>query len=198
MNKQPEVTERTRQKFVDAFWTLAEKKPVSKIAVSELTRLAGYNRCTFYEYFLDTDDLLNYIEEKLLEDVKQTVLRELNADNSPEHLFQTLFTAMNEKIYLLAGPNGDSGFFMRFRAQIRPLIAGNLLISEDTPHFDYLTCYVNTATFALLQHWNEKGRDISAEEVSSMIQNLVLNGIKSYKMSSLAESDAAVGASPSN
>ncbi len=191
MNKQPEVTERTRQKFVDAFWTLAEKKPISKIAVSELTRLAGYNRCTFYEYFLDTDDLLSYIEDKLLEDVRQIMLKELEEDNSPGHLFHTIFTAMNEKIYLLAGPNGDSGFFLKLRAQMRPLIADNLLISESTPHFDYVTCFVNSAAFGLLQHWNDKGRDISAEEISTLVQKLVVGGLMSCRVPSMTEDRTA-------
>ena len=191
MNKQPEVTERTRQKFVDAFWTLAEKKPISKIAVSELTRIAGYNRCTFYEYFLDTDDLLEYIEDRLLEDVKQIVRKEHEEDNSPEHLFRTIFTAINEKIYLLAGPNGDSGFIMKLRKELRPLIAGNLLISDDMPNYDYLTCFVNSATLGLLQHWNDKGRDISAEEISTMVQKLVLGGLMSCKVASITEDRTA-------
>ncbi|MCD7750028.1 MAG: TetR/AcrR family transcriptional regulator [Oscillospiraceae bacterium] len=57
MKKQPEVTERTRQRFLEAFWSLVREKPVAKISVSELTKRAGYNRSTFYEYFLDTDEL---------------------------------------------------------------------------------------------------------------------------------------------
>ncbi len=87
MRKQPEVTEKTRQKFEDAFWELAAEKPIAKIAVSELTKRAGYNRSTFYEYFVDTDHLLAYVEEKLLDETKATIIQ-VHAENvSLENLF---------------------------------------------------------------------------------------------------------------
>lgn len=179
MKKQPEVTERTRQRFVDAFWALIGEKPISKIAVSELTRRAGYSRGTFYEYFLDTDDLLAYVEAKLLEQLKQTILQALSENDSFGTMFQIIFAAMNEKIYLLLGPNGDSSFLACVQSEMRPFIEAYFPISRDTLHFDYLTCFANSAMFGLLQHWNENGKDISTEEISTMMQELVLKGLSS-------------------
>lgn len=180
MNKQPEITKKTRQRFVDAFWSLAREKPIAKIAVSELTRRAGYNRSTFYEYFLDTDDLLDYIESSLLEQVKQTILQVSSEDRSPEDLFQVVFAAMNEKVYLLMGPNGDSSFFAKVKAELLPYVEEYFSAPEDLPNFDYLICFANSAIFGLLQHWNEQGKNLPAEEVSGMMQNLVLNGLQTY------------------
>ncbi len=180
MNKKPEITDRTRQKFVDAFWKLAEVKPVSKIAVSELTRIAGYNRSTFYEYFLDTDDLLSYVENKLIEEVKKTA-HEVMADNKPpSDFFKTVFVAMNEEIYILLGPNGDSSFFSRVKAELIPLVSLNLPVTEDTKNFDYLITFANFAMFGLLEHWHDKNKDISAEEISELMQCLVFGGVSGY------------------
>ncbi len=155
MKKQPEITQRTRQRFVDAFWSLVREEPVSKIAVSELTRRAGYNRSTFYEYFLDTDDLLAYVETQLLEQIRQTVLEATAQSHTPGAAFRALFLAMNEELYLLLGPNGDSGFMGRVRAELLPLVEANFPLPPEVPHFDYLVCFINSATFGLLQHWNE-------------------------------------------
>ncbi|MCD8019506.1 MAG: TetR/AcrR family transcriptional regulator [Clostridiales bacterium] len=113
MKKQPEITAKTRQKFVDALWELAEEKPIPKIAVSELAKRAGYNRSTFYEYFLDMDDLLSYVERYLLDDIKQKILRIMPENESLEKLFPVIFAAIDEKIYILIGPNGDPGFFRK-------------------------------------------------------------------------------------
>ncbi|MCD7755165.1 MAG: TetR/AcrR family transcriptional regulator [Firmicutes bacterium] len=179
MNKQPEVTERTRQKFVDAYWSLAREKPVGKIAVSELTRRAGYNRSTFYEYFVDADDLLAYAEEKLLEQLKLTILQAVSKNNSMQTMFQIIFAALNEKIYLLLGPNGDSTFLARVQSEMLPFVEAYFPIAKDTPHFDYLICYANSAMFGLLQHWNENGKDLSTGEMSAMMQSLVLCGLAS-------------------
>ncbi|MCD8107862.1 MAG: TetR family transcriptional regulator C-terminal domain-containing protein [Oscillospiraceae bacterium] len=180
MKKQPEITERTRQKFVNAFWELARAKPVSKIAVSELTRLAGYNRSTFYEYFLDTDDLLTYVEDKLIEEVGEVAKKSMSKDEAPTEFFRMVFAAVNEKIYILVGPNGDSSFLPRVRTELIPLASQYLPIRPDTKNFDYLVAFVNSAMFGLLEHWHDKNKDISPEEISEMMQRLVFGGVREY------------------
>lgn len=70
MKKQPEITERTRQIFVDAFCELYTQKPIEKISVQELTKKAGYNRSTFYLYFSDLYELREYVENDLIEFIK--------------------------------------------------------------------------------------------------------------------------------
>lgn len=180
MKKQPEITDRTRQKFVDAFWALAKKKPISKIAVSELTRLAGYNRSTFYEYFLDTDDLLSYVEDKLIEKVKGVAQESLSDDSSPTSFFGMVFSAMNEEIYILLGPNGDSSFLPRVRTELVPLASQCLPVHPDSENFDYLVTFVNSAMFGLLERWHEKNKDISPEEISELMQKLVYGGVRGY------------------
>ncbi len=188
MNKQPAVTEKTRQKFVDAFWALAWEKPMSKIAVNELTKRAGYNRSTFYEYFLDTDHLLTYIEDQLLEEVRQTALKNIAETSDAKtatdlvrtNLFPNIFSALNEKVYLLSGPNGDPGFSSKLRDVLIPVVAPYLPISPEQPNFDYLISFINSASFGILQHWHEQNKNLSSEEVCMMMQNLVLHGLYAY------------------
>lgn len=184
MKKQPEITEKTRKRFVDAFWELAKEKPIRKIAVNELTRRAGYNRSTFYEYFTDTDDLLSYAERDVLEEIRQTIVRTLPQDASGNlfqtDLFPSIFAAMNEKMYILMGPNGDPGFLPAIKAELIPLVLPYIPISTDTADFDYLICFVSSAMFGLLQQWNDRGKDISDAKFSEMMQTLVLHGLSAY------------------
>lgn len=180
MKKQPEVTEKTKQKFEDAFWALAVEKPISKIAVSEIAKRAGYNRSTFYEYFVDTDDLLDKIETKLIEEVKQIIQPALPGIKSLESLFPMTFSAMNEKMYLLMGPNGDSAFLAKMKSELIPLIVSYIPIAADNPNFGYIICFVNAALFGLLQHWHEMGKNIDTEEICTIMRNLVLYGLCSY------------------
>ena len=53
----------TRQALMDAFWTLYKKKRIEKITVKNITDAAGYNRSTFYQYFLDVYDILAQLED---------------------------------------------------------------------------------------------------------------------------------------
>ncbi|MCD7715526.1 MAG: TetR/AcrR family transcriptional regulator [Lachnospiraceae bacterium] len=194
MKKQSETTKRTRRIFIDAFWALVKEKPISKIAVNELTRRTSYNRGTFYEYFIDIDDLVANAEADLLDELKQTirqVMPESDSGNtvhqmaseradSLKNLFQIVFNAMNEKIYLLLGPNGDSAFFPKVKSELLPLVEDYLPLPADSPYFDYLLDYINSAMFSILQLWNERGKDLPAEEVSTLMQNLVLRGLMAY------------------
>ncbi len=170
---------KTRQNFVDAFWELIKEKPLNKITVGELTRRAGYNRSTFYEYFMDTDDLMSYVEDELLAQLKETIQSVLPENNSPEKMFGAVFTTMNEEIYLMIGSNGDPTFMPKVRAELLPIVQKALPLPDNMPNFDYLVSFANAATFALMQHWNEKGKDLSDAEMSKLIQDLVLRGITS-------------------
>ena len=42
---------KTPEILKDAFWKLYSEKEISKIRISEITNLAGYNRGVFYLYF---------------------------------------------------------------------------------------------------------------------------------------------------
>ena len=50
----------TKQILTDTLIHLAEKKPLSKITVSEITALCDINRKTFYYHFTDIYDLLEW------------------------------------------------------------------------------------------------------------------------------------------
>ena len=71
MNKQPELTERTRRCIIDAYWKLLMNK--EKRSVISVSRAAAVNRSTFYQYFLDMDDLREQAETQMLEDVKEKI-----------------------------------------------------------------------------------------------------------------------------
>ena len=60
----------TKQNLIDAYWYLYTANIPSKITVKMITDRAGYNRGTFYAYFLDIEDLHNQIEDSLLPSVK--------------------------------------------------------------------------------------------------------------------------------
>ncbi len=181
MRKQPEVTARTRQKFIDAFWNLAEEKNVKQITVGEIARLAGYNRSTFYEYFTDTSDLLQQIEEELLQYLQQE-LAELSQDADPDSLgnsFRLLFHSLNQRAYCLMGPNGDPSFSQRMISEFLPWFARYLGISSSQPslRLDYIIAYASSAIVGFMQYWHEQGQTMPEEEVFALGCELVSHGI---------------------
>lgn len=59
-NKTNRFAQRTLKAFSDTLFYLLEKKPFEEITVNELCKVSNYPRATFYNYFEDIYDLLNY------------------------------------------------------------------------------------------------------------------------------------------
>ena len=79
MNKQPEVTEQTRKNLIAACFVLIKEQ--GKATVNEITKAAGYNRCTFYRYFTDTRQLLDSVEDEICENLGNAV-RQATTDSA--------------------------------------------------------------------------------------------------------------------
>ena len=119
MNKQPEITAKTREAFATSFCTLYAQKSIDKITVKEITALAGYNRSTFYQYFDDIYDLLDYVEDSLLALMKKSWEVESGALFTPDLDLLRAFFADNE-IFLRAvlGDFGSVHFIARLQEEL--------------------------------------------------------------------------------
>lgn len=63
----------TRQVIMDAYIQLLKEKPVEKIRVAEICKIAEINRSTFYLHFSDILDVKQAIEQELYEKFKTFV-----------------------------------------------------------------------------------------------------------------------------
>ncbi len=182
MKKQPMITERTRQNFVDAFWSLAEERPLNRITVGAVTNRAGYNRSTFYEYFPDMPALLKFVEQDILEQCRRNIRKiapQIQA-GSDSSLFAPVFSDMNEKMYRLLGPEGDPGFFLQLKDELIPPMVDTLRLPRDLPHFDYVLSFAYSAAIGLLQYWHQKEKDLSTDEIYHLVHTLMFTGIQGY------------------
>ena len=100
MKKNPEVVTKTKQNLIDAFWTLYCEKRIEKITVKEITQKAGYNRGTFYEYFIDVYDVLEQIETSIIPNINELPPIAMSARDlgMPLDIFMGLYE-QNDKYY---------------------------------------------------------------------------------------------------
>lgn len=61
--------QRTKAAIKEAFLELREKKPIEKITVTELTKLANINKATFYLHYSDIYALSDEIEDSLIDEI---------------------------------------------------------------------------------------------------------------------------------
>ena len=72
---------------------LYSQKPLEKITVQEIARKAGFNRSTFYQYFLDVNDLLCDVENEFL---KYILINEGRLEPAARPLSKTLWCCMKQ------------------------------------------------------------------------------------------------------
>lgn len=182
MAKQSETAAATKKAFVDAFCMLYRDKPIEKITVQELTRKAGYNRCTFYQYFKDAYDLLNYIEDETLTCIKEAIDANLDRVDFSD-LFIRSFSNLKEETenyteMLLCNQNGAK-FAERAKAAIGPVIMGHFKISEHDEKALYLLEYYLAGIISIASRWLRSGRKMPVEELGELIHSLLTEGLLS-------------------
>lgn len=65
--------ERTKRNIYNAFIELRSKKPLEKITVTELAKLAYINKATFYSHYQDIYDLSDKIENEIITSILKTI-----------------------------------------------------------------------------------------------------------------------------
>lgn len=202
LKKQPEVTAQTRQNLTDAFWSLYKKKRIEKITVREITQLAGYNRGTFYEYFLDVYDVLEQLEQSIMPqmpafppmdlppmDMPPIDLSSSNGSSGlpmpsmpfPVESFMKLYETYNEYYTVLLGDNGDSSFMSKIKKTMLPKQKEVLLASgaSDSFELDAVLEYTNISMIGMLAYWFRLENKPPVEEFLALMYQIMQGGVQS-------------------
>lgn len=179
MKKQPEITNKTRQVFIDVFCELYSQKPIEKISIQEIANKSGYNRSTFYQYFTDIYDLLDFVEKDLLTYIKEELT---NKDGSPPTVQNGLHCLENRKhlstLNALLGDYGSLRFLERLKREITLDLDLNLPQNESiTP---YLIEFHISTSLSLFRLCLQRQKDLSPEEFSKLVATLYSKGVTPY------------------
>ena len=178
MKKQPELTAMTKQTIIDAFFQItAEGK---KATVGAVTERAGYNRCTFYRYFVDTEQLLSQVETEICDAFEKALTLQSSAISPPELIrsFAAIYQQYGDYLSVLLGENGDFRFVNKMKAIIHPM-AQQLFTANSTSNIAAALKeeFVLSAVLAIVTKWYEMKQPISVSELGMLIMNVLQNGI---------------------
>ncbi len=174
--------EHMKEKLLKAFWQLYGEYPLQQLQVKAVASLAGCNRCTFYQYFTDIYDLLDYAEDVLVSDMMQ-YLQAAVGDSDMEHCLQNAAQAYTEYGYylnILLGPNGSPSFFKKYKQAMKPFLTKQFHLPEKHPMADLLCEYCVGAFLATVSYWQQQKQPISAEELASFLYTALRQGVFQY------------------
>ena len=180
MKKNPVATAATRQNFVDAFCILLKNKPVQKITIQAIADKAGYNRGTFYQYFCDVYDILEYVENIILAQVKENFQQNISPDNFEQTFFEAFTKIQTEKwFYFDALFNSDSkaSFIEKLILEVSPIFMQTFQLPPQDLKSKYLTEIYFRTVISVLADWINGGRPLPLEEISKFLRDVLSTGV---------------------
>jgi AcrR family transcriptional regulator len=180
MTKLSPTAAATRQNFIDAFCVLYKTRPVEKITVAELSRKAGYNRGTFYDYFVDVYDLLEQIEDELIEQIGMKIGRTISVGNFT-NLLLVAFSDMKELTekyaFTLLTSDHISKFPEKLKNAIMPVIMAAFHIPPDNTQVVYALDFYLSGIISLMTEWQKNGRELSVDELGALVRTVLTEGV---------------------
>lgn len=170
------ANQETRECLVDAFFSIYQKKPISKITIREVTEKAGFHRVTFYEYFTDIYDLLEQEEEEIYKLQKSLILLPVGEgklslkDYGILEPLQKLFELKGDKLAVLIGSNGDPTFRRTIQERIKLVIIPEFQGKHDLEK-EYMAEFISSGVLSVFERAFREQEDM--EELMKKIYPLV-------------------------
>jgi AcrR family transcriptional regulator len=182
MRKQPEITAATRKMFIEAFCMLYKTKSIKEITIQELSKKAGYNRCTFYEYFKDVNELLTYLEDMCISHIREHVATHIEHGDIGD-IFIESFTALQKGMEIetymkvLLGKPNSAKFAQRLKAAMLPVFMDRFHILKSDIKSMYVLEFYLSGIISIGSRWLRSEREIGTEELGALIRGLLTEGV---------------------
>ena len=172
---------RTLAAFTQTMFGLLAQKPFEEVTVGELCDLALYPRATFYNYFDDKYDLLDYCWRTLAEQLGLSEYRHAEENEMLYLYFGRIFdfTRQNSSVIsLVLAHNPETGYmFSSFRNALNGLMRG---IFKDCPEAakrdipnELLADHYSSTLFLVWQWTAVKDRTCTKQQARKYLQELL-------------------------
>ena len=172
-------TKYTKSVIREALFSLLKEKPLNKVTVTDICKLADINRSTFYSYYEDVNALLTSVQN----DVFQDAVFSLAQDNWFEQLLK-LVDENRDLCSILIGPHGDASFirqlmYLGYDSSIRAW--SKQYPNATSAEMDYLYAFISNGVIGIMENWVCDNYKESIEDVGKYLYDISMNGISFLK-----------------
>ena len=181
MNKKLEQTAITRQNIEEAYMRCVRERGFEKTSVSELMKVAGYNRGTFYAYYTDILDLQKTMENELIADISG------RCEKLSEKLAKVSFDEVAREAAGFIRENADRLFLFlendpTFSKMITEKFSEGLAEvfpqMNEHPYREYILQAYVASVIASLTMWHNNGEREPIDEIARTVHGIWVTGMK--------------------
>ncbi len=167
----------TKKNFYKAFWELYKVNDISRISVVNVTKHAGYNRSTFYEYFIDIYDLLDQLEQVMIDEFCEILNERGFTDGKFNGMeiyvqgFVEAYQKYGDDLTVLLGKDGDPAFSGKIVDKMKDFWskwAGN-----EAMNVEIIIEFACPALLSIMSTWHDLGKSIPIEQLMNVILKMI-------------------------
>ena len=157
----------SQNRIEKSFIELLQTKEVKDISVSDISKLAGVNRSTFYANYIDIYDLVDSVKEKMINDFFNVYKDETKTETHSYDFLKLFNHIKNNQIFY------KTFFKLNFDFNWDRNYLDDEMIKwfGTTKNKDYHITFFKAGLNAIIQKWLENGCAESPEEIESIIKN---------------------------
>ena len=183
MKQLSRTQEKTMHRFIDAFFSVRQTKPLNKITVRDIVDQAGYNRSSFYLYFTDVYDLADAAEDAVIRHLTEYADREFSQGEkvSLESFMSRMALETSgyaDEIYLLSD---SKSFRDKFMGVLRPNFAKAAGLDPDSRNYDYLVSLFFSIMLHNISYRAQHKDEYSLSEIADITRAVFLPGLRQLK-----------------
>lgn len=173
----------TKKIIKECFFDLLNEKEINKITVSELCTKADINRATFYRYYIDIYDLLEKIQEEFIEELKViSGEKDYTVFSFSKEMLQVFLN--NKDLLRIVFKTQNHIYFLNDFLDIAYEKCKNKWTRDigylDEKNIEFATTFIFNGAIGVINYWVQNEFTESVDEISTIIEELSYNGIKSY------------------
>lgn len=178
-----QTKDETKRNIEQAFLELYRTKRLEQISISALSEKAGVNRSTFYYYFVDIYDLLEYVENKYIDEATKIIpilIDGIIQDNLEENIAMIQeFYKKNRDIFLLFLVERPNAHIIQASKKIARTYALHYIgIGEDKlgVREKCIMEYIANAQIGIISWWLDNDRNMEFQILIDIIKQANLRG----------------------
>lgn len=173
MNKESRKTNIFMKECIaQALSKLIETKPLSEIKITELTRIAGVSRMTYYRNFNSKEEIFSAYFDIILRryDEAEGYLQLFGIYHDKEHMVHYFRFVLEHKDFLYAIVN--NGYGNVFLDALTNYIVKKWLTNKDNQTEYYTLCAFAGSLYSLYVSWAKNNFEESPEEMANILINI--------------------------